>query len=484
MFPLSFNRSQIGIGQNWSIVVPLRANHSYHAYCYGEWVDNGSEPKTDYDLYVYDPVGQMVGYHTEAAGLPEHLGNTVDEPFFTPQSSGNYTFVIRNDPRESKSSEQATFMLIEDVEPNIWHEHYVEGKDNDSLPVLETSWAYEFATDSPHIEVWVKVPENLDMYETRLYLMADSQSVNATLLNDVPLAWEPGLYGEKNDTYGGYNLESKEYRGVAYASCEFFGQDMFLNFTSPRVGKSLYHLVFIGETGSGTIEFLVKTEFANACLKPSILPGKVYPGNETAVEYISNSTDLRNATLWYSTSNWVNETKLTMDLIDNRTCRAIIPRQAVGTFVSYRAEAIDILENLLNSSGSYYVKNDLFINLSLPHETVPLGENVTVRGIVTPSIENLPLMVYFNSANGSVQVACYTDENGVFRAGFKPDNIGSWTVQASFSGDEYLYESTSQQLTADVEEPSFFAKYSLYIGGGMAAASIVGAIVYYKKFKG
>ncbi len=55
-----------------------------------------------------------------------------------------------------------------------------------------------------------------------------------------------------NNLVGGYNLESKEYRGVAYASCEFYGQDMFLNFTSPFPGKNLYHLVFIGEVGFRT----------------------------------------------------------------------------------------------------------------------------------------------------------------------------------------------------------------------------------------
>lgn len=79
LFPVSFNESQIPIGQNWSIVSPLLANHSYHVYCYGEWINNGSEPQTDYDIYVYDPSGEMVGYHTESAGLPEHLGISIDE---------------------------------------------------------------------------------------------------------------------------------------------------------------------------------------------------------------------------------------------------------------------------------------------------------------------------------------------------------------------------------------------------------------------
>jgi len=36
MFPVFLNDSQVQIGKNWSVVCPLRVNHSYHVYCYGE----------------------------------------------------------------------------------------------------------------------------------------------------------------------------------------------------------------------------------------------------------------------------------------------------------------------------------------------------------------------------------------------------------------------------------------------------------------
>jgi len=483
VFPIFFNDSQIPVGQNWSIVCPLIANNSYHVYCYGKWINNGSEPKTDYDIYVYNHLGELEGYHTESAGLPEHLGTAVEEAFFVPKYSGNYTFVIVNDPRESKGAQQATFMIIEDIECNVWHKHYVEGKDNDSLPVFNTSWAYEFMTESQRMEVWVKVPETLDMYEARLYLMTNPQSNNKTVLNGVPLAWEPGLFGNRSGMVGGYNLESKEYRGLTYASCEFYGQDMFLNFTLPYLGKNLYHLVFIGEVGSGTIEFLVKTEF-NACLQPSIIPRKVYPYNDTVVAYVSNSTDLKNATLQYSTDGWKSVTAVEMEILDNRTCRAVIPRQAAGTFVNYRVEANDVLENVLVASGSYSVKYPSTLNIPLIHETVHLGENITVKGYLTPSAEGIPIMVYFTSANESKIIVCYTGENGTFTASFKPETVGTWSVQARFDGDVSMYESVSPQLMIKVEEPTFFMKYSLYIGGGIGAVAIIGVIIYMKKSKG
>jgi hypothetical protein len=81
---------------------------------------------------------------------------------------------------------------------------------------------------------------------------------------------------------------------------------MFLNYTLPYSGKNLYHLVVIGEVGAGTIEFLVKTEFGNVCLKPSNVPAREYPYNDTVVAYTSNSTDLEMATPNYTTDGWEN----------------------------------------------------------------------------------------------------------------------------------------------------------------------------------
>lgn len=483
MFPVLLNDSQVTIGQNWSAICPLRANHTYHVYCYGAWINSGSEPKTDYDIYVYSPSGELEGYHTESAGLPEHLGTTVDEPFFSPRSSGNYTFILVNDQRESRAAEQATLMIIEKVECNAWIEHYVGGKDSASLPMFNTSWAYELVTESQRMEVWIKVPETLDMYEARMYLMADPAFERATMLNGVPLAWEPGLYGERYGSYGGYNLESREYRGLAYASCEFYGQDMFLNFTSPNKGKSLYHLVLIGEAGNGTIQFLVKTQFTNACLKPLTAPTRVYPNLDTTIAYVSNTTDLRNATLQYSTDGWANSTRMEMEISENRTCSAIILGQPAGTTVAYQIEAADVLENALASNGSFTVKDGMAINLTAAQGAITQGENVTVTGLVTPAVASLPVYVHFTSTNESKELLCYTRSDGTFLASFRSNNTGTWEARARFEGNNMLWENVSSSVNIEVLEPSFLAQYSLYIGGGAGAAALIGVIVYWKKFK-
>ena len=118
LYPIKILESEILIGTNGTYAIFLQKNRTYHVYCYGDWVDYGSNPKTDYDIYVYDPEGKLVASHTESAGLPEHLGTTVDQPYFTPTKTGNYSFIIKNDPRESKGAKEATLMAIEHIECN------------------------------------------------------------------------------------------------------------------------------------------------------------------------------------------------------------------------------------------------------------------------------------------------------------------------------------------------------------------------------
>jgi hypothetical protein len=490
------------VDSNWTVVYPLTANHAYHIYCYGEWIDYGSNPSTDYDIYVYNPLGELESYHTESTGLPEHLGTTVDEPFFIPKYSGNYSLVIRNDPRESNASQQATLMNIENAETNRWHEVFLKGKEN-NMTVFNTSWAFEFVTESQRIEVWVKVPETLDMYEARLYLMSNPEAGMGETLNDVPLAWEQGLYGEISGIYGGYNLESEEFRGLAYASSEFYGQDMLINYTSPVSGNSLYHLVFIGEKGAGNIKFLVKTEFGNAGLKPVNPPLRVYPDNETTLTFVSNITDLRNATFNYSVNDWENTTALNMQLIDNRTCVAVVPGQPAGTTVRYKVEAADVLENFLVYDGSYTVKYDSQLNLTLKAEAISIGENITLTGLVNPPSENLSVTLIYTSANGTFQqtppsenlsvTLIYTSANGTFQqtvitsadgtftASFKPSVEGDWIVQAMFEGNNMLLRSLSPSLRFEVGPPSFLSQYSMYIYAGAGAGIAVIAVVYLRK---
>jgi hypothetical protein len=476
-FPVFFNQTQIAIGGSWSIVEPLLAGHSYHVYCYGAWVNNGSAPKTDYDIYVYNPQGILESEHTEAAGLPEHLGTRVNDTFFSPAVSGDYTFVIANDARQSNGTEQATFMAIENIETDKWYTHSV-GASSIENSALHTSWAYEFVTDKPVVEVYVKVPETLDMYETRLYKMSDPESL---VINDAPLPWEPGLYGNLTGDVGGYSLDSNNYRGVAYASCEYKGQNMVLNYSAATEGKTLYHLVLIGEAGSGNIDFLVKTRIGDACLTQAKAITKVYPWNETTVAYASNGTNLENSVLDYSTDSWITKQTIKMN-VENKTCNATIPKQKAGTFVAYRVTANDTLMNTLKAEGNFTVKQPSMLNITAARDKVRTGENITINGLLTGQNGSATVTLQFMTSNDTNTVETETLDDGAFTVDFPANITGTLAVQAGYAGGDAIFPTASTTLIVKVEDQPFYVKNGIFIGGGFfGLIAALGVVAFIKK---
>ncbi len=367
MFPVLINDSQIPIGENWTIICTLQADLNYHIYLYGAWVNTSAQAITDYNVFVYDPLGNLVSSHIESAGFPPHLGTTVNDTFFTPALSGNYSFVIYNNPFGSKGAQQATFMIIQNLACDTWYSSYVEGTSS-SLPSFYTNWAYEFATNSSHVQLYIKVPDSLGMYEARLYLMNNEESPT---LSNFPLAWEPGLYGNLSDSVGGYNFEPNDYRGVAYTTDEQMGQFLTLNYTSPNTGENLYQLVLIGNVGAGNIQLMMKDDFENASLISS--PMTIFPYTPTGLTFTStnNSTILETSQLLYTTDNWADNNTINMN-VNNQICNATIPGQPTGTLVQYQVNATDILENILCAAGNYTVENaSLAPSIAIPSEVFP-----------------------------------------------------------------------------------------------------------------
>ncbi|MDH5450354.1 MAG: hypothetical protein OEX77_05550 [Candidatus Bathyarchaeota archaeon] len=457
--PVKIEDSQIPIGEDWTYVYSLTENRSYHVYCYGDWIDEGRETaKTDYDIYVYDPQDQLVSSHTESAGLPEHLGTTVDQPFFTPQKTGNYSFTIRNDPRESDGEKDGTFMVIEHVDCNTWHQRYLQGKVN-SRPVTDTGWAYEFYTNSNRIEIWINVPDSLDMYETRLYLMANPSRDIGTTLNEVPLAWEPGLYGSLRSiktpqaTFGGFNLDDRGYKNLdAMASCEYAGQDMLINYTSPyKSDFILYHLVLLAESGQGNVRFMVKTDFDPPQISLIDPIERAYPSHEaTIMANVSDETKLERVWLAYTADNWLTSTSVDMDETQNGTYGATVSRQSAGTFVKYKVLAVDAAENQAEVSGNYSVKNPTQIEISLSKYICNVDETVSVDGSISHG--GALVTLNYTSTNTEVLRSARADSNGIFSDLYGLANFGIWKISASWLGNETCFGAVSNSESLAVSK--------------------------------
>jgi len=471
-FPIMINNSQISIGSNYTLTYNLQANLTYHVYFYGAWINNGSQPKTDYNVYVYNPLGELESIHTPSAGLPPHLGDNVSYAFFTPKYSGNYSFVIQNDPRESQGAQAGTFMLIQHIDTNEWYQQFIQGCVG-NFSVENTSWAFEFMTASKHISVEVEVPDTLDMYEARLYLMANPSQGMGTILNNVSLAWEPGLYGNVSGSFGGYNLDAKGYRGSAYASCEYPGQSMLINYTSPYLGESLYHLVFIGQQGAGNINFAVKTDFQSPSINMTSLPNDVPPGQSVDLNFtVNDEAKLEQISMEYSEDEWNTSRIASLIMSPNNTYMAVVPQQSAGTEIEYNITAIDVVDNKAQYLNSYAVKYPTVTNCTLKTKVWTLGRNTTISGFVKPAAANLTIEVTFTPQNSSlVEMYVRTLRNGTFFASFSPNATGKWTVQAVCLGDDLHFGSTSESIEFSVIKGS-----SLLSGDVMYIFSAIGGV--------
>jgi len=434
VYPVKINASQIPIGEYWTFIYPLKKGASYHIYFIGDWIGS----KTDYDVYVYDPTGTLESVHTESAGLQEHLGNTVDDPFFTPKRTGNYYFLILNDPRESQGEDAATLMVIEHLECNRWYEKFIKGKVN-FVDVYETTWAYEFASDSERIEVIIDVPDTLDMYEARLYFMANPSRGIGDVLNGYPLAWEPGLYGETDSSgyYGGYNLNDEGFKHEeATASCEFFGQDMLINYTSPFKGETvLYHLVLIGENGKGIVRFMIKTDFEPPSINLQTNVSEVQAGHKTIIKAkVSDQDSLRSVLLYYTDDDWVSSHFVPMVETSEGIYTGTIPAYPEGSKIEYKIVAVDMAGNLAEVSSFYAVKNNTIITFDISKNIIYIGEKIRITGRMSHGGDII--LLNLTSQKRSILDSVSVDMDGSFNYEFMPEDLGNWTVTAIYPGNE------------------------------------------------
>jgi hypothetical protein len=441
----------ISVGETHTYSYRLEKDHTYHVYLSGEWADPEVHD-TDYDLYVYEYdaySSTLLSTHTEAAGLLEQVGNDPEGRFFTPDDSGLYYIAVRNDVIESYASEPGTLMVIERIETDAWQERWMEGK-IDEEPQSTTFWSYEFTSSSPRIRVQVDVPDTLDMYEARLYAMANPEAGIGEMIRGIPVAWEPGLRGELNGIYGGFNLNQTGFRHVdAMASCERNGEDMIIDYAAPAEGDILYHVALIAEYGIGKIDFIVQTDFDPpnvTILDPLEVVEALEP---TPLEFeVNDMTEVTSLEFIYSFDGWETQRTLNPSSTENGTQRVTFSPVNPGTTVEYSIEAEDKMGNHGETDGNFYVMGASTLEVSFNEEEVTAGGEVDIRGRLNPGGEYVNISI----TNGETHfnVTQETDPDGRFSYPFKPSSTGNWTLQASYNGSEAYHPSATEPVNLTV----------------------------------
>ena len=454
----------------------LQAGHKYHIFLVGDWISNSSRA-TDYDIEVRNPNNVVISINTESAGLPEQVANDEKHQYFIPSQSGDYRFLIYNDPKDSPpgSADAADFMIIEHIEMNTVYKKHLVGKPHvgaEYPPGYKVG--YEFNTTSPEFLLYIKVPDpvpaegikGLDMYEARVYPMANPENGIGYNIQGVGVPFGHLMYnGGQEEPYGGYNTEIDGFRySDMRISCESAGVDMRkviqMKVTNSTEGNNVfYYLVLLAEYFEGEVEFFIKTDYRPVNLTLLDPPEVGYTKGSTLIKVETESAaEIDSVWIEYTTDSW--KTKKRIELIERDDYwLAALPSFELHSNVKYKIHGEDVIDNTGVIEGSFTVMNKVEIDFVTSGGVIQGGQSVTISGEATRPSINLILNIELDGKTESINIQ--TDGEGKFSYEYKPVKIGEYDVTITYAGDEDYHSASSREKSFRVDKRKIQLIYSM-----------------------
>jgi len=474
--PYEIKNGTIDYGDKLNLYYDLEEDKKYHIFLVGDWVENNATSRTDYDIYTYAPSSYNVPVtiHTEAAGLPEQVANDKKHQYFVPKESGRFKFEILNDPEDSKGTRSAFFMVIEHLNLNTIYPKELFGRlrpGQDYNPELN-SWGYEFDTNAQTFEIFVEVPDTLDMYELRLYPMA---KLDETGFNVAGIAVPPGSYLNAS-TYaggtgwGGYNTVVDGYRNVI-ASGEYNGDDiriivnrdaLFPDDNTTELQKTedetlegeennpstFYFIALLAEYQQGEVEFYIKTDFwaPNVTLVDPPEVGFTESNTEILAD-LEDFSAIKEVWVNYTSDNWETEEKAMMSP-NNELYKGYIPAQELFDKIKYKVYAKDAVDNIGETEGVFDIWEETRITFGISQTTLLSGEPLTITGGISLGQVRVSLNIsheYFFEV-----IPLVADNIGSYMYKYNAPMEGTYRIYAFHDGDDTHYPARSIEKVFDI----------------------------------
>jgi hypothetical protein len=95
------------------------------------------------------------------------------------------------------------------------------------------------------------------------------------------------------------------------------------------------------------------------------------------------------------------------------------------------------------------------ISCSVFPTSVMLGNSTTVSGSISPAVSDVTVTLTYTKPDATtIDRTTTTGADGSFSDTYIPDMAGSWSVKASWAGNDNYFGSTSFNATFTVSEPS------------------------------
>jgi hypothetical protein len=367
--------------------------------------------------------------------------------------------VIQNDS-EDFDQDGAVFMLIEHIDTNRVYNATLIGR----LPLTknypddsEMTYACEFTTNLSNFTVHIDSPDDLDLYEVRLFKMATSDE-HGHDINGMPTPLGTDLYGNVTDAYGGYNYSTWGVRAPNYASFPDYGVDANLKLmkdggTSASTSSTTYFLVFIAEYSknneTGVVQFYIKTDNTSPIPTLSSPLSQAFANEPLKISAnVSTTKNLSNIWLDYSINGVNVKESIPMTLVDGKYV-CYMPSFAVNDKVAYKISALDEIGNLGVYNSSFMVKGRTTTTCSVFNPSMTGGDVLEVKGTTTRGSS----VVSLNFTCGSFEdiIPVKSDPTGNYHYTYAPKLAGSWTVCAQYFGDDVYEPSVSVPSTFEMK---------------------------------
>ena len=455
--PILINESDIGIGQKLDVSYWLEEGKKYHIFLVGDWVESNVS-RTDYDITYFDTLSNLKRSHTEAAAMPEQIWNDGEGKYYLSDHTGAQTFSIWNDKEDGPERRSALLMAIEHIETDQVYTKYFKGRpsagERYEYDTFFNPWSWEFETRAKEFEIYVDVPESLDMFELRLYPMAKPTEEIGYNLSGVGTP-SGSVFGSPSGLYGGFNTENDGYRSFI-ASCEYPGQDMVIHYkegdytneTRLDDAPTFYYITMIAEYFEGEVEFYIKTDFT----KPKVTDlnhvtvGKTDRATEFAV-HVKSKTEVRQSYIEYSTDSWKTKSVAQMRLKDDKYV-GTIPGYGLHTVVDYNIIIKDMVGNQGTIQGQYEVYDPVELILGVAPEDAFGGDKISIGG--SCSLKNTQLQLEVSQGETTKMFNIESDADGRFTYEYTPTRDGTYTVDVIYAGDEDHYETHASIKTFKV----------------------------------
>jgi len=160
---------------------------------------------------------------------------------------------------------------------------------------------------------------------------------------------------------------------------------------------------------------------------------------------------------------------------------AMVGQYTVGVTATYGGESAI-------SSASFRVKLSTTLTCSVSPLTAVIGGSVSISGAITPAVSGVTVTLTFTRPDGSTTtVSTSTGADGSYAVTYTPNMIGSWSVVASWVGDETHFGATSSvasftitkipsSITLSLNATSIYLGRSILVEGVLSPA-VSGAMV-------